>query len=59
LDEAAEKHRYYEEVLELTDYADFQSLDMLKDSHKVKYSIFKGIKDITHLSKEWNELKFK
>lgn len=59
LDEAAEKHRYYEEVLDLTEYADFQTLDKLKENHRIKYSVFKGIKDITRLSREWNDQKFK
>ena len=31
----------------------------MKDNHKVKYSIFKVIKEITQYGKEWNELKFK
>jgi hypothetical protein len=46
-------------VLELTDYADFQSLEHLKENHKVKYSVFKGIKEITRFGKECNDLKFK
>lgn len=59
LDDAAEKYRYYEEVLELDECANFQTLDQLRDNHRIKHSIFKGIKDISSLSKAWNELKFK
>lgn len=43
----------------MTEFADFQTLDNLKDSHKILYSIFKGIKDITRMSTDWNQLKFK
>lgn len=57
--EQAEKHHYYEEILEITDFANFEKLEKLKDDHKVKYQIFKGLKEMRELSDQWNNLMFK